>query len=339
MLRKGHVEELKRVLIVDDSEIDRTVLRGILEYKFEVYEADNGYSALDMIAEARKPFDAILLDIAMPVLDGLSVLRMIRAEMEDIPVFMITSEATKDNIQKAIQYHVEDFIRKPFSKDVVLQRVGDRLGVDLKDTHREKDIIQTRKYMADLTDLYEQYLIMEGKDKRCDEARSYLMSVLLKQLPYERQLDSFRLEMLRQVAYLCNIGNIFLPDITGNIEQENSALLQQHTLLGAKLVQLNYSDSCKEFVKLCSDVCLHHHERYDGGGFPNGVGGSSLSDYAQICGLLEEFDKLFYPRPRHDETQFGHVLESIEKDVGLVCDRVLLMFVKSKTEIINYYNS
>jgi len=127
------MEELKKVLIVDDSEIDREILKSILEREFEVYEADSGYSALSMIKMGEKLLDAILLDISMPVLNGLSVLRIMRERgVQDIPVFMITSEATRDNIEKATHYNIKDFIRKPFERDVVLQRVRDGLGVTKK---------------------------------------------------------------------------------------------------------------------------------------------------------------------------------------------------------------
>lgn len=333
------MKRLKKILIVDDSEIDRGVLRGILEREFEVYEADNGYSALGMIVTRKRQLDAIFLDISMPILDGLSVLRIMwEIGVQNIPVFMITSEATKDNIEKAMQYHVEDFIKKPFSRDTILQRLRDRLGVELQYSYSEKDISKTKKYIADLTSIYNQYIVMAGKDKRCDEFRSHLMSILLKHLPSEKKVDSFQLEMLTQSAYLCNIGNMFLFDTIGKRTTENSAMFRQHTILGSKLVQLNYSESCRLFVRICSDICLHHHERFDGRGFPNGLSGNSISEYAQMCGLLEEFDKLFFPCSKHNEKQFDYAVEIIARDIGFVSEEVFSLLLDSKSEIIRYYS-
>ncbi len=339
---KGHMEELKRILIVDDSEIDRTVLRSILEHEFEVYEANNGYSALDMIITKRRPLDAILLDISMPILDGLSVLRIMREnELENIPVFMITAEATKDNIEKAIQYNIKDFIRKPFDREVVLQRIRDRLGVTAEYDYNESDMDQTRRYISDLESIYNQYVMITGKDKWSDECRAYLMATLMRKqsgFRNETHIDKFWIEMLSRAAYLCNIGNMLLFDIVGKKVPEASAMYQQHTVLGSKLVQLNYSGKCKHFVNLCSDICLHHHERYDGKGFPDGIGGNSLSVYAQVCGLIENFDKLFYPCGRHNEIQFDYVVDKIAKDNGLVSDEIFSLLIDSKTDIVRYYN-
>ena len=156
---ENNMDGLKKLLIVDDSEIDRMVLRNILEGEFEVYEADNGYLALDMIIMRKKPLDAILLDISMPILDGLNVLRIIRENelkngLKTIPVFMITSEATKDNIEKAIKYHIEDFIRKPYDRDVILQRVRDGLGVESQYGYSKEDLELLRKCIADLEGIY-----------------------------------------------------------------------------------------------------------------------------------------------------------------------------------------
>lgn len=114
------MEERKRILIVDDSEIDRTVLKSIMEDEFEVIEADNGYSALEIMLKKKEHLDVLLLDVSMPLLDGLNVLRILRENnLDDIPVFMITAEATKDNIEKASQYNITEFIRKPFNREEI----------------------------------------------------------------------------------------------------------------------------------------------------------------------------------------------------------------------------
>ncbi len=127
------MKDMKRILIADDSVIDRTVLRNMLDGEFEVVEADNGYSALDIILKKGEAFDAVLLDVSMPFCDGMSVLRVLRENnLKDIPIFMITVEATKENVKKASKYNIAEFIRKPFDRDEVLRRLRAKLGVKEK---------------------------------------------------------------------------------------------------------------------------------------------------------------------------------------------------------------
>lgn len=118
----------KKILIVDDSETDREVLKNILRSDYTVLEANGGFAAMNIITEKKNELDAILLDISMPVLNGFSILENMRdRKIRGIRIFMITSEATKDNVEKAAGYHVTGFIRKPFDAEDVLKRIEEKL--------------------------------------------------------------------------------------------------------------------------------------------------------------------------------------------------------------------
>ncbi len=340
------MEDIRRILIVDDSEIDREVLRNMLDEEFEVVEAVNGYSALDIILKKKERFDAVLLDVSMPLYDGISVLRVLREnDIQDVQILMITVEATKENIEKASQYNIADFIKKPFDKNEVLKRLRAKLGVKEKVGLTEADIDETRKYIADLEYGYERYLSLTGQNKKRDERRAYFMKVMLEKASEGRmaieKLDVFQIEMICKAAYLCNIGNMLIQEIPTDIvlEGENieSGIEQQHTVMGAYLLRLNYSKHCRRFVDICAEICLHHHERYDGRGFPHGSYGDNISIYAQICGLLEKFEELFLGYSKHNATQFDYVINQMERDKGLVSRKVFSLLVDSKDEIVNYY--
>lgn len=338
------MDELKRILIVDDSEIDRAVLKSILDDEFEVAEADNGYSALEIVLKKKESFDAVLLDVSMPILDGISVLRILRENnLDDIDVFMITAEATKDNVEKALQYNIAEFIRKPFDRDEILRRVRSKLGVEEKTALTRADIDETKRYISGLEFIYDRYLSLSGKDNGHDERRAQLMRIVLERCPaLEKGTEdnSFRMEMICKAAYLCDIGNMLLQNIPEDKEDEKagSDIYQQHTVLGADIVQLNYSRHCRRFVQICADMCLHHHERYDGNGFPHGICGNENSIYTQLCGLLEKFDEAFFKYSKHNELQFDYVINHLRCDDGFVSDEVFALLVDSKSDIIKYYN-
>jgi len=345
------MEDLKRILIVDDSEIDREVLRNMLDEEFEVAEADNGYCALDRILKKEERFDAILLDVSMPYFDGLSVLRILRENnLQDIQVFMITVEATKENIEKASQYNIAEFIKKPFDRNEVLKRLRTKLGIEEKTNLTRDDIVETRKYISDLEYLYDHYLSLSGMDRKKDVRRAHFMKVLLGKASERKMVtgsDDFQIEMICKAAYLCNIGNMLLQNIPADTdpkdESKESEYYQQHTVMGSYLVRLNYSKHCRRFVNICAEICLHHHERFDGKGFPYGSGGDNNSMYAQICGLLEKFEELFSDYSKHNVMQFNamqfdYVMNRLKKDSGLVSGNVFLLLMESKAEIIKYYN-
>lgn len=340
------MENLKKILIVDDSEIDREVLKSILADEFRVVEADNGYSALETILKKEEDLDAILLDVSMPVLDGLSVLRILREnDFDNVPVFMITAEATKDNIEKASQYNISEFIRKPFDREDILKRVRSKLGVTEKVGLTETDIEETRRYISDLESIYARYLSFSGKDNLHDERRADFMKMLLEKCPtIEKgtEYDGVWIEIICKATYFCNIGNMLLQNIPVDMETADEETVndmkRQHAVMGADFIKLNYSRHCRWFVQICADMCLHHHERYDGNGFPHGIGGSQISIYTQICSLLDKFDELFFKYSRHNEMQFDYVINQLKEDEGLVSDEVFSLLVESKADIINYYN-
>ncbi len=352
--------ELRRILIADDSEIDREVLKSILAEEFLVEETENGYKALELILNRKDYWDAVLLDISMPVLDGISVLRMMRENnVNDLDVFMITAEATKDNVAKALNYNIAAFIKKPFDRTDVLKRIRSKLGTtakmgiannEIEETKTARNGIEetgtakdereeTRRYISDLEHIYNRYLNLTGQEKETDERRAYFMRLLSKKyFATRKEADAFQIEMLSKAAYLCNIGDMLLYGMSSGMEKADSDLQRQHTVLGADMIQLNYSEYCKSFVKLCADICRNHHERYDGGGFPHGIRGTELSVYAQMCGLLERFDELYFPYSRHNELQFEYVIEQLKRDEGFVSKEVFSLLEDSKPDIIKYYS-
>ena len=120
----------KRLLIVDDSEIDRKILRNILSKYFEITEVENGYAALEIFTKRTSLFDAVLLDISMPVLDGFNVLDIMSENNINIPILLVTAEATASNVQHAAKYSVAGFISKPFEPKLILEKLSTILGIE-----------------------------------------------------------------------------------------------------------------------------------------------------------------------------------------------------------------
>lgn len=337
----------KNILIVDDSEIDRMLLKSILCDEFDIMEAENGYAALEVLLKNTESFDAIMLDVSMPVIDGFGVLSIMKEKgITHIPVFLITAEATRDNIERAAQYNISEFIGKPFDREMVLNRLKSKLGVVIKHKITDEDVKATNKYIADLKSLYKKYLLNFGEDFRHYSRITDLMQILLSKysvITANVEMDRPEIEMISNAAYFFDIGTMLVPSNSMyravKRDEQGNDIYQSHTVLGAELIKLNQMPGCEYFVQICSEMCIHHHERFDGKGYPHKVSGDKLSVYSQMCSLLHEFDNLFFRYRERSGKQFDFVISELGQDEGAVSPEVFSLLSGSKFNISMYYNA
>lgn len=332
----------KKILIVDDSEIEREILKNILGDEFEIIEACNGYTGLETILRNEEHLDGILLDVSMPILDGFGVLRIMKENnINHIPVFLITAEATKDNVERAIQYNVSEFLVKPFDSEEVLKRLRNKLGIVKKQVLTDKDMVEINTYISQMEDIYKKYCTNFGEDNEYYVRIAHLMKILLSKYAIsnrESELDKSQIEVISRAAYFCDIGKMLIPVQNSGVMKIDEELYQSHTVLGADIMRLNTSKECEYFVQVAADMCIRHHERYDGTGFPNRIYGKSNSVYTQMCRLVDSFDNLFFKYREHNEMQFDFVMSELAKDKGAVSPEIFSLLMECKGNIIIYYN-
>ncbi len=338
-------KDLRKLLIVDDSEVDREVLKNILFDDFDIMEANNGYLGLECIIRNHGELDAVLLDVSMPVLDGFSVLNLMRQnKVDDIPIFLITAEATKENVERALEYNISEFIKKPFDREDVLKRLKERLGIVEHTELSEVDIAETQKYIQSLKEVYKRYLINFNKDVGHYARMEALMKILLSRYAVQANgisLERAEIDIISESVFFCDIGFMMIPSNSrgANHEEMNGEQYQSHTTLGGSLIRLNRMKQCEFFVHVCADICVHHHERFDGTGFPNRISGKNNSAYAQMCRLVDEFDYLFYKYREHNELQFDFVAGELSRDKGVVSHEIFQLLLDSKYNIVMYYST
>ncbi|MGN0655211.1 MAG: response regulator [Ruminiclostridium sp.] len=344
---------IKRLLIVDDSEIDRRILRNILSKRFEIAEVENGYSALEIITKKSSGIDGMLLDISMPVLDGFNVLNVMSENKIRIPVVLVTAEATAANVKRASQYEISDFISKPFDAQTVLDKIGRIFGAET-DNEPEKPVDEsyfvgtetyaTDSYISKLTGLYDLFLKNAGLDPTHCSRVSKLTEILLIEygLNHKSELDILDLKIMSKAAYFYNIGLMSVPTrcyMNHETSEADRDIYESHTVAGAKIICLNESSYCKYFIRICSDICMHHHERYDGKGFPHGLKENDNSIHSLVCSFAIRFDRLFSSRSDYNDIQFDFVLKEMKFDNGAFSPEVYELALKCRHEIINYYKS
>ncbi len=336
--------ERKRLLVVDDSEIDRAILVNILSEEFDILETDNGYRAIELVTQLRHEIDAIMLDISMPLISGFDVLRLIKNHgIENIPVFLISAEATRDNVVKASEFNVAEFIGKPYEREDILRRVKSRLGVVTNFWLTMEDITETNRYITDLGNVYRTYLTNFERDDMHYVNMIALMKILLQRYAAKNpnaDLTRDKMDIISKAAYFCDIGMMLVPgknNVSSREPEVIAALQETHTKMGASIIRLNHSKHCEFFMQVASDMCIYHHERYDGHGYPRGIGGKDISIYNQMCRLVDEFDMLFSKFFGSNELKANFVMKRLAQDDGMVSPELYSLLEDCKPSIMNYY--
>jgi len=338
--------ERKEVLIVDDTEIDRIILKSILSQDFDIVEANNGNMAFDCITTRGDQLDGILLDLAMPHIDGFDVLRFIAdKQMTQIPVFLVTAEPTRENVERALQYNIADFIGKPFDREDVLRRLRSRLGVIPEYNLKNEDLKVTWAYIADLEALYKKYLSNFGKEDTHYQILVDLMRILLtnyNKTTRELKMNNDAVELVSKAAYFCDIGEMLIPDKRLQLMSSGGGsfqdLQQTHPLLGSNLIRLNRAKSCEYFVEICASMCLHHHERWDGRGYPDGITGKNNSVFNQLCRLVDEFEQMRSKFFGDKARPVKFVVKRLTSENGEMVDSKLYALLEDcEPQIIDYF--
>jgi putative two-component system response regulator len=274
-----------RVLIVDDDSVHRALEQEILQPpKYAVTEAASGAEALHLLGT--QTFDAVLLDKRMPGMDGNEVCRRIRTELklELLPVIMVTGSTGSDELLCSLNAKASDFIGKPYLPKELIARL---------------DSAVNRKRITDQLDSAESMLfalarMVEAKDKNTGDhcARLAHVSVVLGQA---LGLNHEELTALRRGGVLHDIGKLGISDSillkTDKLTEQEWSVMRRHPEIGANLVR-NLSS-----MRLTLPIIRHHHERWDGSGYPDGLAGEKIPLLARIFQIADIYDALANERP------------------------------------------
>lgn len=336
----------KKVLIIDDSFIDRSTLKSILSGIFEVAEAENAFDALSMIMESKFLPDIILLDIMMPVLDGFSVLGTLEEKGFDIPVILISAEATETNVIKAAAHRlVRSFISKPYERETVQEKIITLLGGDEIGEFgalSDQEIAATKTFISKLEHLRSEYNAKIGMSDAKYECLYRVMKEVLPKYSDSRSLNwgENHVEFIAKAAYLCDIGTILLPDSIvrkgDDMDVVEKAKYTAHTENGVKVLELNSEPDCFFFQKNCEDICRYHHERADGSGYPEKLKGPAIPELAQLVGIVMDFIPNFALNNEFNERRFDNAMASFRNKPAYnkeLCD----LLRRCKRAIINIF--
>lgn len=295
-----------RILIVDDSGMNRMMLSELLEDRYDILEASNGVEALALIRQNLSSLDLVLLDIVMPELDGFGVLAHMKKchWLEFIPVIMISSEGDSSYIEKAFNLGASDYIQRPYKGFLIHRRIMNTLGL-FQRQRRLVGLVEEQVYENEKNSRMMINVLGHIVEFRNGESGMHIhhIQVITKLLLHHlvEMTDAYPLSesdiaMYSTASALHDIGKISIDgDILnkpGRLTPEEFEIIKTHALIGAEMLEQLPFYSDNPLIHAAYEICRWHHERYDGRGYPDGLKGEEIPISAQVTALADVYDAL-----------------------------------------------
>lgn len=317
----------QKILIADDSEMNRELLAAILEEEYDIIQANDGVQAVDCLQRHAEEISLLLLDIVMPHMDGFEVLSYMNKEhwIDSIPVVIISSENSPIYIKRGYDLGATDFIEKPFDANMVLRRSANAILLGAKQ-RRMTSIVSNQIYEREKSSKLMINILSHIVEFRNGESGLHVLHIqtitemLLRQLVQKENnryaLSKEQIRMITTASALHDIGKISIPDEIlnkpGRLTAEEFAVIKGHSMAGANMLsELPLDQKEEPLVKTTYEICRWHHERYDGGGYPDELKGEEIPVSAQVVALADVYDALTSERCYKDAYSHEKAIEMI----------------------------
>ena len=300
------VSDKQKILIVDDSEMNRSILADMLGDEYEILEAENGSEGVAMLQTRGSEISLVLLDIVMPGLDGFGVLNMMNKNgwIEDIPVIMISAESGSSHVERAFDLGVTDFISRPFDALIVHRRVVNTILLYAKQKKLvslvAEQIYEKERRSNLMIDILSHIVEFRNGESGMHVRHVHILTeTLLTELM--RRTDKYRLtpadiSVISTASALHDIGKIAIPEEIlnkpGRFTDEEFAIMKKHSMYGADMLEALPFYQDEPLVKAAYEICRWHHERWDGRGYPDGLKEDEIPISAQMVALADVYDAL-----------------------------------------------
>ena len=299
------MDKRQTILIVDDAEFNRDILKEILGENYNYLEAENGNQAIQMIGDNLE-IDLMLLDINMPQMNGFEVLEIMKRSqcLEETPVIMISSEESVDTMRKAYEMGITDYITRPFDSVIVKKRVQNTLGLYANQKHLI-NVVYNQVYEKEENNNIMIRILSNVLGSRNSESRDHILHIktvtelMLRQLVKITDaypMTEVDIALITTASSLHDIGKIYIPEEIlnkpGKLTDEEFKIMKTHSELGAEIIQNMNFPKDNPLVHTSWETCRWHHERWDGKGYPDGLKGEKIPISAQVVSIADVYDAL-----------------------------------------------
>jgi putative two-component system response regulator len=336
-----------QILIVDDNAENLSVLGELLHGPYRVRAANSGERALALARQQPRP-DLILLDVMMPGMSGHEVLTRLREHdaTRDVPVIFVTALNALEDEEHGLALGAVDYITKPLRPAIVLARV--RAHLELKQARDrlrahnqtlEAEVARRMRESLQAQDVCIRALarLAETRDNetgnhllRTQASVRRLAELARASSPYAGELDDDSIALIAKSAPLHDIGKVGIPDSVllkpGKLDAEEWVVMKTHAMLGAHAIERAIRDEREHvrFLDYARQIAAHHHERWDGAGYPDGLKGTDIPLAARLMAVADVFDALISRRVYKPPMPFDQARRIVCDSAGTHLDPVLV---------------
>ena len=299
-------DDRPQILIVDDAPVNRELLAGILGDRYRILQASESEECINMLRRYENDIALVLIDMIMPKKDGFEVLVYMNRNhwIEDIPVIMISSDNSDDNVSRAYSLGVSDYISSPFDAKVVYNRVFNIIKLYSKQ-RRLVQLVTEQIYEKEKDNQMMIGILSHIVEFRNGESGSHVLHInkitgmLLERLI--QKTDKYDLSwhdryLITTASALHDIGKIGVDEKIlnkpGRLTADEFEIMKMHTMIGASMLHSLTVYQDEELVRVATEICRWHHERYDGRGYPDGLKGDEIPISAQVVSVADVYDAL-----------------------------------------------
>ncbi|MCM1188723.1 MAG: response regulator [bacterium] len=345
-----------RILIVDDDAINRKILGKIFSEYYVIQEAKDGQEGVERLLDENAQFCAILLDVLMPRMSGIEVLRWMKERklLEKIPVFLITADRSEDMMKEAYELGVMDVIQKPMVSYVVLRRV--RSVIELFEARKhlrtvvESQSIELLRQAEKIIELNQGMIeaLATAIEFRNEESGGHVQRIamitriMLESTDFGKGLSKEEIDNIALAAIMHDVGKITIPDAVltkpGKLTPEEYEVMKSHTVKGETILERIPQLRDGGIYEYACDIARHHHERWDGRGYPDGLAGEEISPWAQVVSLADVYDALSCRRVYKPPFPRELVLEMIQTgQCGVFNPHLIESFLTVEDQLFDLY--
>ncbi len=354
--------ERHKILIVDDMESNRMILTEIFQKDYQILQAEGTAQTLQLLQTYHGETAAVLLDWHLSGEDGSQVLENMKKKgwLGHIPVLIVTAEHSMEVEKRCIQMGASDLIRKPFDPDVVKNRVYNSISLYQHKNQMEQKVQEQSQI------LQKQYSVMKIQAEKLKKANEKMIDIVCNILErnYPEFLDNVQImreisriigkkvqqnypeykltdenvEIIAELSSLRDIGKLLISDHVlykpAKLTKEEAEYMKSHTAKGCEILKMMKDLQTPEYHRISMEICLYHHERYDGKGYPEGLKGDEIPISAQIVSVVDAYHALIservYKRAYSREEAYYMILGG---ECGIFSPKIMECFRMSRKEI------